>query len=118
MSLEKAIQMIGFASASTFAMTGSSASWGSRWRTRATRSRTSAAAESASRSSRKRPVIWLCSGREIEVSTSTPSIPAIESSSALVTCDSMISADAPVYRVSTLTTGRSILGYSRTARRW
>ena len=94
-SLVNAIQTIGFASASTFAITGSSASCGSRWRTRATRSRTSAAAESASRSRRKRTVIWLCSGREIEVSTSTPSMPEIESSSGLVTWLSMISADAP-----------------------
>jgi hypothetical protein len=87
--------MIGLASASTFAITGSSASCGRRCRTRATRSRTSAAAASASRSSRNRTVIWLCSGREIEVRTSTPSMPEIESSSGLVTCDSMISADAP-----------------------
>ena len=94
-SLENAIQMIGFASASTLAITGSSICRGSFDRTRATRSRTSAAAPSGSRSSLKRTVIWLRSGREIEVSTSTPSMPAIESSSGLVTCVSMMSADAP-----------------------
>ena len=92
---ENATQMIGLASASTLAITGSSMSSGRRWRTRETRSRTSAAAESASRSTRKRTVIWLRSWRLIEDSTSTPSMPASESSSGLVTCDSTISALAP-----------------------
>ncbi len=110
--------MIGFASASTLAITGSSTSSGSRPRTRATRSRTSLAAASGLRSRRKRTVIWLFSARLIEVSTSTPSIPASESSSTLVTRDSMISALAPRYLVSTVTTGSSIFGYSRTGSRW
>src|SRR5690606_6867866 len=83
-------------------------------RTRATRSRTSAAAPSGSRSSRKRTVIWLNSEREIDVSTSTPSMPAIESSSGLVTCVSMMSGEAPRYFVETVTVGSSIFGYSRT----
>ncbi len=116
-SLENAIQTTGLASASTFATTGSMTSSGSLERARATRSRTSAAAPSGSRSSRKRTVIWLSSAREIEVSTSTPSMPAIESSSGLLTCDSMISADAPRYSVRTVTTGSSIWGYSRTCSR-
>ncbi len=94
-SLEKASQMMGLASASTLAMTGSSISWGSLLRTRATRSRTSAAAESGLRSSLKRTVIWLFSWRLMEESTSTPSMPASESSRGLVIWDSMISAEAP-----------------------
>ena len=88
--------MIGLASASTLEMTGSSTSSGSRRRTRETRSRTSAAALSGSRSRRKRIEIWLDSWRLIEVITSTPSMPASESSSGLVTCDSMMSGLAPV----------------------
>jgi hypothetical protein len=48
------IQTTGNASASTLAITGSSMPCGRRWRTRLTLSRTSAAAESGSRSSRKR----------------------------------------------------------------
>jgi hypothetical protein len=95
LSDEKAIQMIGLASASTLAITGSSTESGNLLRTRETRSRTSAAAESGGRSSLKRTEIWLFSAREIEVMTSTPSMPASESSSGLVTCDSMISAEAP-----------------------
>ena len=93
---EKAIQMIGLASASTFEITGSSMSSGRRRRWRDTRSRTSAAALSASRSMRKRIVIWLRSWRLIDWITSTPSMPASESSSGFVTCDSTISALAPV----------------------
>ena len=53
------------------------------------------AAESASFSSRKRTLSCPWSARLIEVMTSTPSMPAIESSSGLVTCDSITSADAP-----------------------
>ena len=49
--------------------------------------------------------------------TSTPSMPARESSSVLVTCDSTTSVDAPARRVLTVTTGSSILGYSRTVSR-
>ena len=65
----------------------------------------------------KRTVIWLCSEREIEVRMSTPSMPAMESSSGLVTCDSITSEDAPTSVVATVTTGSSMLGYSRTCRR-
>ena len=90
-----ASQITGNASASTLAITGSSMPCGSRWRTRLTLSRTSAAAASASRESAKRTVIWLCSCRLMEEMTSTPSMPASESSSTLVTCDSMTSLDAP-----------------------
>ena len=107
-------QITGKASASTLAITGSSTACGKRLRTRDVRSRTSAAAVSASFSSLKRTVICVCSARLIDVITSTASIPAIESSSGLVTCDSMTSADAPAYLTVTVTTGSSILGYSRT----
>ncbi len=113
-SLENASQMTGNASASTLAITGSSTACGKRLRTREVRSRTSAAAESASFSSRKRTEIWVCSARLMEVITSTASIPAIESSSGLVTWDSITSAEAPAYLTVTVTTGSSILGYSRT----
>ena len=53
------ILISGMASASTLAITGSSTASGRRLRTRAVRSRTSAAALSASFSSRKRTLIWL-----------------------------------------------------------
>ena len=110
----RASQITGKASASTLAITGSSMPCGSRWRTRLTLSRTSAAAESGSRSSLKRTVMLLCSCRLVEVMTSTPSMPASESSSVLVTCDSMTSLEAPAKRVCTETVGSSIFGYSRT----
>ena len=87
--------MIGFESASTLAMIGSSIVSGSLPRARATLSRTSAAAESGSRFSVKRTLIRLVSDRLCEVITSTPSMPASESSSGLVTCDSTTSAEAP-----------------------
>jgi len=57
------------------------------------------------------------SERLCDVITSTPSMPANESSSGLVTCDSTTSADAPRYVTATLTTGSSIRGYSRTESR-
>ncbi len=56
----------------------------------------------------------LVSDRLCDVITSTPSMPDSESSSGFVTCDSTTSADAPRYVTDTLTTGSSILGYSRT----
>ena len=112
-SLVKASQIVGVASASTLAMMGSSTASGSRPRTRATRSRTSAAAVSGFLVSLKRTVIWLRSVRDTEVMMSTPSMPAIESSSGLVTCDSMTSEEAPMSRVLTLTSGSSMRGYSR-----
>ncbi len=46
-----------------------------------------------------------------------PSIPESDSSRIWVTWLSMMSADAPLKLVSTVTTGSSILGYSRTVRR-
>ena len=94
-SLVKASQITGKASASTLAMTGSSIESGSRLRTREVRSRTSAAAASASFSRRNLTEIWLCSARLIEVMTSTASMPAMESSSGLVTWVSITSAEAP-----------------------
>jgi hypothetical protein len=114
-SLVKASQMVGEASASTFEITGSSTASGRRERTRETRSRTSAAASSGLRDSVKRAVIWLSSARETELMISMPSMPAIESSSGLVTVDSITSDEAPVSRVLTLTTGSSMRGYSRTS---
>ena len=90
---------------------------GRRWRTRETLSRTSAAAESGSRERTNLTVIWLCSWRLMEVMTSTPSMPDSESSNTFVTWDSTTVEDAPTYLVSTVTTGLSILGYSRTVSR-
>ncbi len=87
--------MIGWASASTLAITGSSMASGNCLRTRPTRSRTSAAAPSGSRLRRKRIVIWLLSSRLTEDSTSMPSMPDSESSSGTVIWLSMISAEAP-----------------------
>ena len=87
--------MIGFESASTLAITGSSMVSGIFARTRATLSRTSAAAESGSRFNVKRTLMRLCSERLCEVITSTPSMPESESSRIFVTCDSTTSADAP-----------------------
>src|SRR4051812_43724926 len=109
--------MMGKESASTLAITGSSTASGRRARTRDTLSRTSAAAESGLRESLKRTVICELSERDTEVMTSTPSMPASESSSTLVICDSTTSALAPVYVVCTVTTGSSMRGYSRTDRR-
>src|SRR5581483_10961279 len=98
-------------------MIGSSIVSGSLPRARETLSRTSAAAESGSRFNEKRTLIRLFSDRLCEVMISTPSIPASESSSGLVTCDSTTSADAPRYLVDTLTTGSLMRGSSRTERR-
>ena len=86
---------MGCESASTLAMMGSSMVSGSLPRARATLSRTSAAAESGSRFSVNRTLIWLRSERLCDVMISTPSMPASESSSGFVTCDSTTSADAP-----------------------
>src|SRR5690242_8458654 len=109
--------MTGCESASTFAMIGSSIVSGSLPRARDTLSRTSAAAESGSRFSVKRTLMRLVSERLCDVISSTPSMPASESSSGFVTCDSTTSADAPRYVVLTLTTGSSMRGYSRTESR-
>jgi len=68
------------------------------------------AAVSGSLVRRKRTVIWLLSVRDTEVMMSTPSMPAIESSSGLVTCDSMTSDEAPSSRVLTLTKARRCAG--------
>ena len=46
-----------------------------------------------------------------------PSMPASNSSRIWVTWLSTMSAEAPLKVVSTVTTGSSILGYSRTVRR-
>ena len=46
-----------------------------------------------------------------------PSMPDSDSSNIWVTWLSMMSDDAPLKVVSTVTTGSSILGYSRTVRR-
>ncbi len=116
-SLVKAIQMIGCASASTLAITGSSTSSGSLPRARDTRSRTSAAAESISRLGRKVMLMRDDSERLADLMKSMPSMPERLSSSSCVTCSSMISAEAPRNVVETLTTGSSMSGYSRTVRR-
>ena len=85
----------GSASESACATTGSSISAGRRPRTRATRSRTSLAATSGFFSSLKRTLISLRPARVADSITSMPSMPAMESSSGLVTCDSITSAEAP-----------------------
>ena len=87
--------MIGWASASTLAMVGSVTSLGNCRRTRLTRSRTSDVAASMLTVERKRMVMRLCSAREVDSMVSIPSMPASEPSSTCVTCDSMISAEAP-----------------------
>ena len=68
---------------------------GSLPRARDTLSLTSAAAESGSRFSENRTLIWLRSERLCEVISSTPSMPDSESSSGFVICDSTTSAEAP-----------------------
>ena len=88
--------MIGCESDSTFAITGSSTVSGSRPRTRDTLSRTSAAAASGLLVILNRTLIWLRSERLCDVISSTPSMPARESSSGFVTCDSTTSAEAPL----------------------
>ena len=94
-SLEKAIQMIGSALASTLAITGSSMSSGRSARTRPTRSRTSAAASSGSRARRKVTVISLSPSRLTDLMVLMPSTPEIESSRIVVIWVSTISAEAP-----------------------
>jgi hypothetical protein len=95
-SLENASQMMGNASASILAMTGSSASSGNRPRARATRSRTSLAAASMSRSNVNSTVTWLTSSRLTDLMTLMPSMPARESSRGWVIWLSTTSALAPV----------------------
>ncbi len=99
------------------ATTESSAASGRRARTRATRSRTSLAAASTFRSGTNSTVICDTSSREEDFSVRTPSMPAIESSSGWVICDSMTCGLAPLYTVRTETIGVSIFGYSRTVSR-
>ena len=87
--------MIGWASASCFWMIGSSTSSGSRPRAWPTRSRTSEAAPSGSRSSRNRMVTWLDCSRLTDCMYSMPSTPDSASSIGWVTCDSITWALAP-----------------------
>ena len=56
--------------------------------------------------------------RLMELTKSSPSMPESTSSTGWATCDSMISGLAPGYMTLTVTIGTSMLGYSRTARRW
>ena len=79
--------------------------------------RTSLAAPSGSRVVLKRTVIWLRSARLIELMYSMPSMPESDSSSTCVTWLSTMLAEAPVKVVSTVTTGSSMFGYSRTVSR-
>ena len=87
--------MIGWASASCFCTIGSLASSGNAPRDCETRSRTSLAAASASRSSLNRTVTWLLSARLTELMKSMPSIPDKASSIGFVICDSITCAFAP-----------------------
>src|SRR5262245_23427728 len=109
--------MMACASASTLAMIGSSTSSGSCPRTRDTRSRTSLAAASVSRSGTNSIVICDTSSRLSDLMLLTPSIPEMLSSSGCLTWLSMTCGLAPLYTVRTETTGVSIFGYSRTVRR-
>src|SRR5262245_19404611 len=109
--------MMACASASTLAMIGSSTSSGSCPRTRDTRSRTSLAAASVSRSGTNSIVICDTSSRLSDLMLLTPSIPEMLSSSGCVTWLSMTCGLAPLYTVRTETTGVSIFGYSRKVRR-
>ena len=78
-----------------FCTIGSFASSGNAPRACATRSRTSDAAASASRSSLKRTVTWLDSARLTDWMKSMPSMPESASSIGLVICDSITCALAP-----------------------
>ena len=109
--------MIGNASASCFATTGSSMSSGSRPRARETLSRTSCAAASMSRSSVNSSVIVLiCSWLEL-TSVRKPSTLDSSSSSTSVTADSMTCGLAPGSSTDTDTIGGSASGNSRTGSR-
>src|SRR5688572_14073094 len=101
--------MIACASASILETTDSSDASGSSDLTRATRSRTSFAAESTSRSGTNSTVIWLTSSRDTDFTVRTPSMPEIESSIGCVICDSVTCGLAPLYTVRTETIGVSIL---------
>src|SRR6185436_7110501 len=106
-------QMMGSVPLSTLVICGGSASSGRRAATRDRRSRTSLAALSRSRSSVNSTLICERSSRLEEFSRSTPSMPDISFSMICVMRDSTTSEEAPRYRVSTLTTGRSTSGNSR-----
>src|SRR5687767_12903014 len=110
-------QMIGSTPLSTFVICGGSASSGSRPATRDSRSRTSLAALSRSRSSVNSMLMFERSSRLAELSRSTPSMPEISFSMICVMRDSTTSDDAPRYRVSMFTTGRSTSGNSRSESR-
>ena len=88
--------MIACASASILDTTDSSDASGSSARTRATRSRTSFAAESTLRSGTNSTVIWLTSSRDTDFTVRTPSMPEIESSIGWVICDSVTCGLAPL----------------------
>ena len=106
--------MNGCASASCFAITGSSTSSGNRPRTRDTRSRTSCAASSTSRSSVNSSVMLLdCSADEL-VSVRSPGTVDSSSSMGSVTADSTVWGLAPGRMVLTEMIGGSTSGYSRT----
>src|SRR5918999_1238915 len=106
--------MIGKASASCFATTGSSTSSGNKPRTRETLSRTSCAASSTARSSVNSSVIVLiCSWLALDI-VRKPSTLDSSSSSTSVTDDSTTCGLAPGNNVVTETTGGSASGNSRT----
>ena len=88
--------MMARASASLLAMRGGSASRGRFGTARPTRSRTSLAAASMSRSMSNSMETAEDSSRLVEVMTSIPSIPATASSTICVTWDSTIFAEAPL----------------------
>ena len=112
MSLEKPIHIIALASESDFAILGESASSGNTAATLAALSLTSFAAVSKVVSKVNSILIFDNSSLLSDVISLIPEIPDNESSIISVTSRSRILDDAPVYTVVTVTTGRSISGYS------
>ncbi len=116
-SAESEIVMIGELSLLNFWTTGGSTSSGSERTTVATRSRTSCAAVSRSRSSLKVAMTSDVPGPETERSSSMPSTVLTTSSMGCEMSVSTSSAEAPASVVRTLTVGRSTEGNRSTPRR-
>ena len=87
--------MICWVFASALAISGGSASSGSRSTVRATRSRTSFAAASISRCTSNSTVTWELPSRLAELMVRMPSMPAMESSTSCVIFVSTTCAEAP-----------------------
>ena len=109
-SPDSARARIGEESGSSFSMTGSSRSAGSRRRTADTLSRTSCAATSTSRSSSNSTTTMLTPSVLVERSVLTPLIVLIASSRCSVTSVSTVSGSAPGRIDVTVTIGKSTFG--------